>query len=100
MFSPEGTNANFIKVSGPDRIKIRTYERGVEDETLACGTGAMASAIIASIRGAMSSPVRVATRGGEELKIYFDKKGDSFVKVWLEGGTSIVYQGQLHEEAL
>lgn len=100
MFSPEGTNANFIKVSGPDRINIRTYERGVEDETLACGTGAMASAIIANIRGSMSSPVRVATRGGEELKIYFNKKGDSFDEVWLEGGTSIAYQGQLHEEAL
>lgn len=100
MFSPAGTNANFISVKGPDCIEIRTYERGVEDETLACGTGAIASALIADLRGMVSSPVRVATRGGEELKIYFNREGDSFGEVWLEGETSIIYKGQLHEEAL
>ena len=100
LFSPEGTNANFIKVHGPDLIEARTYERGVEDETLACGTGAIASVLVASARGMVDSPVRVKTRGGEELKIHFDKEGDRFERVWLEGGTSIAYQGQLHEEAL
>jgi diaminopimelate epimerase len=100
VFSPAGTNANFIKVKGPDSIDLRTYERGVEDETLACGTGAIASALIANVRGMVSSPVRVATKGGEELKIYFYKKGDSFDKVWLEGSTSIACKGELFEEAL
>ena len=100
MFSPEGTNADFVNIIGPDSIGIRTYERGVEDETLACGTGAVASALIASARGLVSSPVRVLTKGGEELKIYFQKEGDSFDKVWLEGGTSLVCEGQFYEEAL
>lgn len=100
LFAPEGTNANFMKTIGPDLLEIRTYERGVEDETLACGTGAIASALVASIRGNVSSPVKVRTRGGEILTIYFRKKGDSFEQVWLEGSTSIVYKAQLGEEAL
>ena len=99
MFLPEGTNANFIRVLGDDLLQIRTYERGVEDETLACGTGSIASVLAVSARGIMDSPVRVATRGGEELMIHFRKDGDSFSQVWLEGGTSIAYQGRLHEEA-
>jgi len=100
MFLPEGTNANFIKVLGSDSLEIRTYERGVEDETLACGTGAIASALVANAREMVASPVRVKTKGGEELKIYFQKEGDSFDKVWLEGSTSIVCQARLHEEAI
>ncbi len=100
MFAPAGTNANFMNVTGPDSLAVRTYERGVEDETLACGTGAIASALTASVRGMVSSPVRVSTRGGEELKIHFEKRGGSFERVWLEGNASIIYKGRLHEEAL
>ncbi len=100
LFSPEGTNANFVKVHGLDLVESRAYERGVEDETLACGTGAIASALVASARGMVASPVRVKTRGGEELKIHFGKEGDRFKEIWLEGGTSIVYQAELHEEAV
>ena len=100
MFSPQGTNANFVRVLGPDRIEVRTYERGVEDETLACGTGAMASVLVASARGTVSSPVKVKTRGGEELKIHFEKEGRDFKRVWLEGMTSLVFQARLNEEAL
>jgi len=100
MFSPEGTNADFIKVLRPDLLEVRTYERGVEDETLSCGTGAIASAIIASARGMVGSPVKVRTKGGEELVIYFQKEGDKFTRVWLEGSTSIVYEAQLNGEAL
>ena len=99
-FAPEGTNANFIRVRGSDALEIRTYERGVEDETLACGTGAIAGALIASARGLVSSPARVKTHGGEELTIHFRKREADFEEVWLEGNTSIVYQGLLHEEAL
>ncbi|RLC31220.1 MAG: diaminopimelate epimerase [Deltaproteobacteria bacterium] len=100
-FAPEGTNADFMTVAGPDRLKIRTYERGVEDETLACGTGAIASALTASVRGIVSGPpVHVETRSGEELTIHFTRRADSFQRVSLEGNTSIIYQAQLHEEAL
>jgi diaminopimelate epimerase len=100
MFSPEGTNANFIKVLDRDTLEIRTYERGVEDETLACGTGAIASALVASAREMVASPVKVRTKGGEELRIHFHKQADTFTQVWLEGSTSIVFQAQLNEEAL
>ena len=99
-FSPEGTNANFMKAVGPDKLEIRTYERGVEDETLACGTGAIACALVASTRGMVSSPVKVKTRGGEILTIHFHRRDDSFDQVWLEGNTSIVYKAQLNDEAL
>jgi len=100
MFSPQGTNANFMRVLSSDLIAIRTYERGVEDETLACGTGAIASALMAAARSIVSSPVKVRTKGGEELGIYFQKEGDRFKHVWLEGSTSVVYQAELNEEAI
>jgi diaminopimelate epimerase len=103
IFAPEGTNANFMKVVGSNCLEMRTYERGVEDETLACGTGAIACALAAAQRGMVDSPVRVKTRGGEELLIHFSRKGSpsgGFEAVWLEGNTSVVYQAQLHEEAL
>jgi len=99
-FSPEGTNTNFMTKIGPDRLAVRTYERGVEDETLACGTGAIASALVSSIRGMVNSPVKVKTRGGEELTIHFQIEGHSFNEVWLEGNTSIIYEGRLNHEAL
>ncbi len=101
FFAPEGTNANFMQVTGPDSLQIRTYERGVEDETLACGTGSIACVLAASVRGAVSaSPVKVETRSGELLTVYFKEKGDSFEQVELEGSTSVVYQAQLNDEAL
>ncbi|MFZ7110891.1 MAG: diaminopimelate epimerase [Desulfatiglandales bacterium] len=100
LFSPQGTNVNFMKVHDPGLIELRTYERGVEDETLACGTGAIASALTAAARGMVQSPVKVRTRGGEELRIYFSKQGDRFEEIWLEGNTSLVYKAELCEEAL
>ena len=100
LFAPEGTNANFMTITGPDLIEIRTYERGVEDETLACGTGAIACALTAAARGIVSSPVKVGTRGGDKLTIYFKKNGLLFEQVEFEGRTSIIYRASLHEEAL
>jgi diaminopimelate epimerase len=99
-FAPAGTNANFVRVVDPNYIEVRTYERGVEDETLACGTGSIAAALTANARGLTSSPVTIKTRGGEELKIYFEKNNDLFTRVWLEGGTAIACKGRLHEEAV
>ncbi len=100
IFSPEGTNVNFMKRVKNNLIEVRTYERGVEDETLACGTGSIASALISSLRDGISSPVDVKTRGGEILRIYFKREGDKFFDIWLEGDTNIVYKGKLHREAL
>jgi len=68
-FSPEGTNADFVKIVNKHTIKIRTYERGVEDETLACGTGAAASALISAEAEKMKSPITVETQGGEKIKV-------------------------------
>jgi diaminopimelate epimerase (EC 5.1.1.7) len=95
-FQPKGTNVNFIEREGDDAIRIRTYERGVEGETLACGTGATASALIAYKNGIVSKrPVRVLTKGGEVLAIDFD---DEFREVFLEGGVVRVFDGFLRRE--
>lgn len=98
-YQPAGTNANFVRVIDRNTVRLRTYERGVEDETLACGTGAVASALISSWKGLVDSPVDVKVKSGETLKIYFKKTDSGFEKVYLEGGTTVVYQGLLWEEA-
>lgn len=96
-FSPEGTNADFVKVIDKHNIKIRTYERGVEDETLACGTGAVASAIIAAESERMPSPVTVETLGGEKLNVYFEMIGGEFKNVYLEGSAQLLYEGEMND---
>ncbi len=100
QFSPEGTNVNFMIRSGPDRLAVRTYERGVEDETLACGTGAIATALTALKRDMVTAPVGIETRGGEVLTIHVQQTSDDIDAVWLEGNTAIAYQAVLHDEAL
>ncbi len=99
QFQPAGTNANFVQPVDRKHLKVRTYERGVEDETLACGTGAVASALIAAKKGLVESPVDVETTGGEVLRIHFQFKGEGFDRIFLEGDTRIVYEGDLWEEA-
>jgi diaminopimelate epimerase len=98
-FQPAGTNANFVQLIDRRHLKVRTYERGVEDETLACGTGAVASALIAAANGLADSPVTVETTGGEVLNIYFQKETEGFQRVFLEGDTRVVCEGDLWEEA-
>lgn len=102
LFQPEGANANFVTVCGENELKVRTYERGVEDETMACGTGCVASAIMAVLEKGMSSPVRVRTSGGEQLEIYFDltEDGGAVQKVYMQGATRVIYSGQLTAESL
>ncbi|MGQ9689378.1 MAG: diaminopimelate epimerase [Desulfobaccales bacterium] len=95
MFQPGGTNVNFIGVDDRHTLHIRTYERGVEDETLACGTGAVASAIISATLGKTASPVSVHTRGGEILAVSFQLHGERVSDVFLEGEALVVYQGEL-----
>ncbi len=99
-FTPSGTNVNFVTLQGRNSIYIRTYERGVEDETLACGTGAVASALISGLQRKVSSPVEVHTRGGETLKVEYVIKKDTgeikkFKAVWLEGEVRVVYEGEI-----
>ncbi len=98
-YAPAGTNVNFVTIEGKDRIRVRTYERGVEDETLACGTGAVASALVSAGKGLVDSPVEILVKSGEILNIYFEKSGDKFSNVYLEGRASVVYEGRLWKEA-
>jgi diaminopimelate epimerase len=94
-FAPKGTNANFVQVTGPNSISVRTYERGVEDETLACGTGSVAAAILMARKGLVSSPVAVKTRGGDTLEISFKLDGDNASDVYLKGQAEVTFEGQL-----
>ena len=95
-FQPQGTNCDFVEVKDKDHIIVRTYERGVEDETLACGTGAVASAISCALIHRCIPPITVETWGGERLVIYFEITPDGAVKdVFLEGEAVIVYSGVL-----
>ena len=82
-------------------LHVRTYERGVEDETMACGTGAVASAIFAALAGRVQSPVAVNTSGGDRLTIFFDlQDGPRAENVFLQGPARIIYEGNLTAEAL
>lgn len=103
-FQPAGSNADFIHVSDEHHLAIRTYERGVEDETLACGTGAIAAALTAAAKNLVVSPVDVLTRSGESLIIHFEKdlhEGEiTFSEVYLEGDAKVVYEAELWDETL
>lgn len=92
-FEPAGTNVNFIEAAGGNSIRIRTYERGVEDETLACGTGSIASALVSSILWKLKSPVTVLPRSGRQLRVYFERKGLDFENVKLKGPAEVVFTG-------
>jgi diaminopimelate epimerase len=95
-FAPKGTNANFVQVIAPGKISIRTYERGVEDETLACGTGTVACAIVHHLLHGAPSPVQVLVRGGDTLTIGFAQKPDgSFGDVTLTGPGDFVFDGTI-----
>ncbi len=94
QFKPDGTNVNFITLKG-NEVLIRTYERGVENETLACGTGSVASAIFASENYNIAPPVKLITRGNEELIVDFGLNGHSAENVSLTGPAKIVYKGKI-----
>ena len=98
-FAPNGTNANFIQLEDDGTLSIRTYERGVEDETLACGTGNVAAALIASLKHGLPSPIKLLTRSKEYLSIYFERKDSHLSAVYLEGDARVIYKGELSPEA-
>ncbi|ETR69955.1 MAG: diaminopimelate epimerase [Candidatus Magnetoglobus multicellularis str. Araruama] len=97
-FMPQGTNVNFMVTMNNNQAAIRTYERGVEDETYSCGTGSVACALIGAIKHGFQSPVTVHTHGGEKLKIYFNHHDNGISDIFLDGPTQLVYQGTLMDE--
>jgi diaminopimelate epimerase len=98
-FGPDGTNVNYICRQRQGQLAIRTYERGVEDETLACGTGSIAGALISACKLNWPSPVKLVTRSGESLTIYFVRRDGVFSDVYLEGDARIIYTGEMREDA-
>jgi len=98
-FVPSGTNADFVQLEKGSHLIVRTYERGVEDETLACGTGLVASSLIAAFKGLVTSPVSVKTQGGEVLRVHFEIEGTKVKRVFYEGDVHIIYEAEMWEEA-
>lgn len=100
LFRPAGTNVNFATIQTPRLVKMRTYERGVEDETLACGTGAVATALIAGALGRGQSPMTLRQQSGMALRVYYRWDGRNFSDVFLEGDARLVYAGEMGNETL
>ena len=94
-FAPAGTNANFVEILAPGSLAIRTYERGVEDETLACGTGVVAAALIHHHLTNAPSPVQVLVRGGDNLEVGFQIQNGHSVNVTLAGPADFVFEGTI-----
>ncbi|HUI31267.1 MAG TPA: diaminopimelate epimerase [Candidatus Acidoferrales bacterium] len=92
---PRGTNVDLIEKKDGSKIRMRTYERGVENETLACGTGAVASAIAASVRYDMQSPIEIITTSKEILTVHFERNKEKFSNIVLEGSARVVFQGKI-----
>lgn len=92
---PQGTNVNVAILLPNHTLSVRTYERGVEGETLACGTGAVATALAASTAFHLSSPITVQTRSGDHLHINFSKQGSQFQQVTLTGPAMKIFEGQI-----
>ena len=95
MFAPKGANVNFLEKHAGNAIAIRTYERGVENETLACGTGVVASALIFALTENAQGPISVVVRGGSELTVEFVKSEGGFRNVTLTGPAEFVFEGQI-----
>lgn len=94
-FAPRGTNVNFAQLTGPNQVRVRTYERGVEGETLACGTGVTAAALIAAEVHRMTSPVPVQVQSGDFLEVGFSRTGNEFTEVHLTGPADFVFDGRI-----
>jgi diaminopimelate epimerase len=95
-FAPSGTNVNFVEIGRGNRIHVRTYERGVEGETLACGTGVVAASILSNLRRGLRPPIQVATRGGDNVRVGFSMVNGQAREVTLQGPARIVYTGVIH----
>jgi diaminopimelate epimerase len=96
---PEGANVNFVRIAGPDRLDVRTWERGVEAETLSCGSGVVASALAAAQRGHVKLPVVCGTKSGVELIVDGHLQRDTFTGITLTGDAREIFSAELTEEA-
>lgn len=96
----EGANVSFVSVRGLSRLSVRSYERGVEAETLSCGSGVVASALVAGAERGQLPPVSVATRSGSALVVGFRLEGSLAHDVTLTGDARVVFEGLLKEEAV
>jgi diaminopimelate epimerase len=96
---PEGANVSFVRVIAPDRIAVRTFERGVEGETLACGSGTVASAVVASRLALVSPPVSVETRSGSVFVVDFEDHNSRIAGAVLRGDAREIFTAELTEEA-
>lgn len=103
VFKPRGANVNFVEQSRKDMVTVRTYERGVEGETLACGTGAVAGALVGYLhlnpkaKSVNDAFMRVLTKSGEILEITFDlRDGSRITDVWLKGSANVIAQGEYY----
>jgi diaminopimelate epimerase len=92
-FKPAGANVNFA-APGLRRTRLRTYERGVEAETLACGSGAAAAAILSALWRGSHGPIHIETRGGDQLSVSFKQRGERFTDLWLTGPVQLIYAGE------
>lgn len=99
-FAPDGANANFVRVESGGTVTIRTYERGVEAETLACGTGAVAAAVTLAMAGDVSPPVTLVPTSTIPLVVHFTKNSNSVTDVYLEGDARLIYTATLHNDSL
>ncbi|MDH4229288.1 MAG: diaminopimelate epimerase [Nitrospirota bacterium] len=99
-FAPDGTNVNFATQMPGGELRVRTYERGVEDETMACGTGVTATALVFAHLGKVRSPVTVAPTSGEVLTVHFTREGDAFRAVVIDGPARVLFRGEIDPEAL
>ena len=99
LFQPAGTNVDFAIIKSPRQALMRSYERGVEEETLACGTGAVAIALIASVLGLGSSPMTIRQGSGMPLRVTHRRSNQGFSQVFLEGDAQLIYTGEIQEEA-
>jgi diaminopimelate epimerase len=101
-FQPRGTNVNFVEQLNETLVSVRTYERGVEDETKACGTGSVATALVTylklnpDIKNKRKASMNVKTKSGEILKVVFDLRNGTITNVWLKGSAKFIAKGEYY----
>jgi diaminopimelate epimerase len=92
-FAPQGANVNFASLDSAGVVHLRTYEKGVEAETHACGTGSVVASVLLAHDGRLSSPVTVVQRSGDELVVSFELVPTGATRVTLEGPAAINFEG-------
>lgn len=94
-FNEKGINVNFVELLDNSKIKVRTFERGVEDETYSCGTGVVGAALVSSwVNQDVQSPINIQTLGGT-LSVSYEKDGSGYKNIWLKGPATYVFRGEI-----